>query len=108
MCCMWWKKIVNAHYEVNIDTYQVLANFINYTPSVTTITFEVIDNAFNTEKANVLHMALQGKNLTSFTFVNTAMPINYQNDEFDNFQLNVAPMKDLPFTTNFLWDDVLV
>lgn len=47
MCCDWWKKMVYQLYEVNVETYRSIANFLNYAPSVTKVTLEVVDNAFN-------------------------------------------------------------
>jgi hypothetical protein len=77
MCCDWWKKIVNQLYEVNIETYRSLANFLQNAPSITKVTLEVVDNAFNAEKAQVLHQALMGRGLTEFNFINTAEAIDY-------------------------------
>ena len=34
-----------------------------------------------------------------------AKPINCEGDEVDNFVMNVQPLKEMPFTTAFIWDE---
>ena len=34
-----------------------------------------------------------------------AKPINCEGDEVDNFRINVRPLKEMSFTTAFIWDE---
>jgi hypothetical protein len=72
---------------------------------VNNLTLEVVDNAFNAEKAMILRRCLEGRNMVGFTFINHATAINYNEYELDNFVAYVQPIKELPFTTNLEWDD---
>jgi hypothetical protein len=45
-----------------------------------------------------------GSQVTSFTLVNMAKGINFKDDEADNFGMNIQPLKELPFTTVFIWN----
>ena len=38
-------------YEVNVETYRSIGQFLECAPSVTKLTLEVVDNAFNAERA---------------------------------------------------------
>lgn len=58
-------------YEVNPEAYRSMANFIANTP-VNNVTVEVVDNAFNGDKANMLLEALRGKDMVGFTLINHA------------------------------------
>jgi len=56
MCCGWWKKIVNAKYEINTETYRSLSRILNNPMSpVTNLNLTIVDNAFNFEKARILY-----------------------------------------------------
>jgi hypothetical protein len=58
MCCDWWKKIVYSLFEVNIETYRSIGNFLSSAPTVNNLIVEVVDNAFNAEKAMILRQCM--------------------------------------------------
>lgn len=55
VCCMWWKGIVYPTYELTADAYHAVARFIAKTPTLSTLDLTVVDNAFNAQKAAILH-----------------------------------------------------
>lgn len=84
MCCNWWKKIVYPQYEVNPEAYRAIANFIANSP-ITNMNLDVVDNAFNGEKAGILLEVLRTKSMVGFTLINHAEPLDYNDNEFNNF-----------------------
>lgn len=104
-CCEWWKKICHPQYEVNVETYRAVGMFLLNAPSINNLTLEVVDNAFNAEKALVLQQAMMGRTMVGFTFVNHATGMDYNESEYSNFVAYVQPIKELPFQTNLEWDD---
>lgn len=76
MCCMWWKKIVNPFYELTIEAYRDIGQFIERNPTINNLNLVVVDNAFNAEKARVLYDILSRGQITGFTFVNLALACN--------------------------------
>ena len=73
----------------------------------TTVKLTVCDNSFNSEKVHLLRDGLMGSQVQSFTLVNMSKAIDYTG-EIDNFTINVSPLKELPFTTVFIWDEQTV
>ena len=108
MCCDWWKKRVYQQYEVNVETYKTIVNFLFNTPMINKMTIEVVDNAFNAERVEILHQCLVNRPLAEFTFINSATPLDYSEDEYDSFEANAFPLKELPFTTRLIWDDTMM
>jgi hypothetical protein len=106
---MWWKKIVMPRYEVNPEVYHSVGRLISSAGStITNLTLEVVDNAFNAEKANILFEAISRSRLIGFTFRNKALGCNYNQSEFDDFSNNMAPLKSLTnVTSDCIWDDVI-
>lgn len=72
------------------------------------MTLEVVDNAFNGKKADILLEVLRTKSMVGFTFRNYAQPLDYNDNEYDNFSGNVKGFKDLPFPTSFQWEDTVI
>ena len=105
MCCMWWKKIVYPKYEVNIEFYRAVGRFLRSTNTVTHLTLNICDNAFDAAKARALYESLEGTSLQQFTLSNKALACNYQSDEADSFLQNVTPIKGLNMTANMTWGD---
>lgn len=85
MCCDWWKKIVYPAFDVPESTYRALGNLI-FAPNIQTITLNVNDNRFNKTKAQILYDMLSRSRLRGFTFVNSAMYFDYENNEYSNFK----------------------
>lgn len=62
---------------MNPEIYRSIGNFLNSAPTVNNLTLEVVDNAFNAEKAMILRQCLEGRSMVGFTFINHAVAINY-------------------------------
>lgn len=108
MCCMWWKKIASALYELTPEAYHDIGVFLERNPTVTNLTLTVADNNFNAEKARILYESLSKSRLTGFTFVNMALACNNEGNEADDFPANVAPLKSLTISTSLKWGDMIV
>ena len=65
------------------------------------LTLTVVDNCFTANKANILYNLLSNSGLSGFTFINVAMAFDFNNNEFSNFQTNMAPVKNM---TNMIVD----
>lgn len=76
MCCMWWKKIVYPTYDLTMDAYQSLANFLARAQNVTSLNLTVVDNSFGSQKARILHDILTRSRIKGFTFNNRALNCN--------------------------------
>jgi hypothetical protein len=85
MCCGWWKKIVYPQYEMNIEFYKSIGRFLRFCTTCTALTVTVVDNAFDKKRARALFESIQGTQLTSFTFENKAVAINYNDNEASDF-----------------------
>ena len=73
ICCNWWKKKVYPKYEVTLEAYQTLGSTLSSIASVNDLSLNVVDNAFNTEKAQTLHGMLKDKQIQSFSFQNSTI-----------------------------------
>ena len=105
-CCMWWKKLVYPKYEVIEEVYRAIWRFCSRSPHCTVINLSVADNAFNGEKARMIYEGLSSSSVRTFNFTNMALACNYRENEIDNFQMNVAPCKQLDhITSTFTWGD---
>jgi hypothetical protein len=107
MCCMWWKKIAYAMYELTPEAYRDIGVFLERNPTVTNLNLTVADNSFNAEKAQILYESLSKSKLTGFTFINMALACNNQGNEADDFVANVMTLKSLSIPTNFKWGDMI-
>lgn len=105
MCCMWYKKIIYPKYEVNIEFYRAIGRFLRNN-TVTSLTLNVCDNAFNANKARALYESLEGTPLQQFTFSNMALACNYEDSEADDFVMNMSAIKNLGKTTTMTWGDM--
>ena len=105
MCCNWWKRIVYPKYRVSAELYRAVGQFVRNNARCTTVKLTVCDNQFNSEKVHILRDGLMGTQIQSLTVVNMAKPINCEGDEVDNFRINVRPLKEMSFTTAFIWDE---
>jgi hypothetical protein len=108
MCCMWWKKIAYPTYELSIDAYHTLANFISRAPNMNNLNLTVVDNAFNAKKAGILHECLSRSRITGFTFNNRSLHCNGQFNEADDFRANMTPIKTMNISTSITWGDMIV
>ena len=68
---------------------------------MTNMTLKVVDNCFNANKANILYNILSNSQMKGLTFINVAMAFDYNNNEYSNFEANVAPIRNL---TNMIVD----
>ena len=60
----------------------------------------LFDNCFSAKKGQILYEVLStGSGLKKFSILNVAMALNYKNNEYDNFDENVAPLRKLAKTT---------
>lgn len=107
MCCMWWKKIVAAFYELTLEAYRDIGVFLERNQSATNLNLTVADNAFNAEKARVLYESLSRSRLTGFTFVNVALACNNRGNEADDFLSNIVPLKSLNIAMSLKWGDMM-
>jgi hypothetical protein len=107
MCCMWWKKIVSAIYELTPETYRDIGVFLERNPTVTNLNLTVADNAFDAEKARILYESLSRSRVTGLTFVNIALPCNNRVNEADDFLTNIVPIKSLNMSTSLKWGDMI-
>lgn len=55
ICCMWWKKIVYPRYEISAEFYRVIGTFLRRENQCRMLNLTVVDNAFNAERARLLH-----------------------------------------------------
>lgn len=106
MCCKWWKKITYAKYEVNPEAYRAISRLVRQAPELKTINLVVVDNAFDHGKAGILYDMLSTSLLTSFTFKNLALDIDYSGREVTDFKNNMQPIKSLPLTSIMSWGDI--
>ena len=72
MCCEWWKKIQYPLYELTIEAYRDLANFIAKHPTLVSLEIITYDNALNSQKARILHEALSASQIRNFKYTNKA------------------------------------
>lgn len=108
MCCMWWKKIVYPTYDLTMDAYQNLANFLSRAQNVNNLNLTVVDNSFGSQKARIIHDTLARSRITGFTFNNRALNCNGQHNEADDFRTNMAGIKSLNMSTSMTWGDMIV
>lgn len=47
MCCAWWKNIAFPMYELSVEAYREIAQFILRNPTLNNLNLSVADNAFN-------------------------------------------------------------
>jgi hypothetical protein len=107
MCCMWWKKIVAAMYELTPEAYRDIGVFLDRNQTVTNLNLTVADNSFNAEKARILYDSLSRSRVTGFTFVNIALACNNRGNEADDFRANVVPFKSINMATSLKWGDMM-
>lgn len=99
MCCKWWKKLTYAKYEVNPEAYRALARFVRQAHDLKSLNLVVVDNAFDHGKAGLLYDMLATSLLSSFTFRNLALDVDYSGRETTDFRNNMQPIKSLPLTS---------
>lgn len=80
MYCVWWKRLVHPHYEMNIKFYRSISPFLRTCTTCTALTVTVVGNAFDKQRADILYESIQGTQLRSFTFENKAIAIDYNNE----------------------------
>lgn len=85
-----------------MSTYQKLEALI-YNPSVRTLTLSVCDNCFDKTKADFLYHALSKSSLKGFTFINNAIPCDYDANEYSDFKKNMKPIKSLSLMSDIKW-----
>lgn len=107
MCCMWWKKIVAAMYELTPEAYRDIGAFLDKNQTITNLNLTVADNGFNAEKARILYDSLSRSRVTGFTFVNIALACNNRGSEADDFLANVVPFKSINMATSLKWGDMM-
>ena len=107
LCCMCFKKMTYPKYDLSVNFYRLIGGFIRKEVHCRVLRLNVVDNAFNSEKARALYDSLSGTQLTGLTFLNRALPCNYMGTEADDFRNNVACMKSLSFTTTFDWGNMV-
>jgi hypothetical protein len=103
---MWWKRIVYPTYELTAEAYHSVARFIAKTPTLVTLDLTVIDNAFNAQKAAILHEALSRSQIQSFLFTNRVLNCDGKDNEASNFRQNMAAIKSLTMKTSIVWADM--
>ena len=85
--------------------YEAVASALLALPSVNDLSLHVIDNTFNAEKAETLHRMLQAKSLQAFSFLNTAIELDWKEEEYSNFEKNIDPIIELEATPSYIiWD----
>ncbi len=77
MCCEWWTKMVEPAFELPLDIYHGLMGLIKM-PTVKSVNLEVIDNAFNNEKAKLIFNNLSASEVKDFTFYNSGGAFDYK------------------------------
>ena len=72
MLCHWWKKCNYPIYELTIEAYRNLANFIAKNPTLTSLEVTTYDNALNSQKAKILYDALSASQIRKLKYTNKA------------------------------------
>jgi hypothetical protein len=95
-------------YELTIDAYQSIANFLARAPNLMNLNLTIVDNSFDNQKARIIHDALARSRITGFTFNNRALNCNWKHNEADDFKTNMASIKSLNMSTSITWGDMIV
>ena len=99
MCMNWWKRCTYAIFDVPETVYDSLGRLTR--GGLGNLTLTVIDNCFSANKANILYNHLSNSQMKGFTFINAAMALDYNNNEFSHFEANMVPIRNL---TNMIVD----
>lgn len=94
-CSDCWKNTVYPAWTIPLSTYHSLGRLFR-NPNLNNICLTVVDNAFNKEKAQILYNLLsENHHLRGFTFVNNCGFYNFEGREWDDFEANMQPIKQL-------------
>jgi len=91
-----YQQMIRDIFNVPEGAYKMMGRIVSGR-RIRRIKLVVKDNLFAIEKVQILYDIIKEKQLESFTFVNKASPFNYNYNEFDTFNDNIAMLNNLPY-----------
>ena len=84
-----WKRCVDAAFSIPLETYEALHRLVR-NGNLRNLTLNIIDNTFDSEKAQLVYNMVSGSNLKGLTLINTAGNYDFKDMEYSGFERNVG------------------